>query len=114
MTTVTYEEINIARDNFSKAQAEFNSHYYYFLCTVLQEAGVYNKLVRIKSSNVLGQFQVAEEPSVRRPFEINFFPLTKDGRVSLRSKYLRDFYRWKEDSLVQQLKEIAEVVGDLP
>ena len=114
MTTVTYEEMNQARDNFSKAQMEFKSQYHNFLYTALKETGFCDKLVRVKSNGLLGQFQVVESPYVSRPFEINFYPLTKEGRVSLRSKYLNNFYRWKEDTLVQQLEEICEVVGDLP
>jgi hypothetical protein len=34
--------------------------------------------------------------------------------VSMKSKLLLNFYSWKEDTLVHQLKEICEVVGDLP
>lgn len=113
MSIVTYEEMCNAREVYATARQEFSLKYHYFLDTVLSEAGVHNKLVRIKSTGLMGQFKVSHETSSSRPWVINFHPLTKDGRVSMRSKYLYEFNRWKEDTLIQQLKEICEVIGEV-
>lgn len=112
--TVTYEEMNQARDDFQKARHRFSIKYHDFLTTVLQEAGVYNKLVKIKDIDLIGQFKIDSDICDRVPWSIKFYPLTKSGKISMKSKYLHNFYSWKEDSFVEQLKNIAEVVGDLP
>ena len=111
---VTYEEMNQARDVFRGARQEFSLKYHDFLTTVLKEAGVHKKLVKIKDKDLIGTFMVDTDHYDRAPWSIKFYPLTKSGEISLRSKYLNNFYSWKEDSFVEQLKNIAEVVGDLP
>lgn len=111
---VTYEEMNLARENYATARQEFSLQYLRFLTTVLEKAGVLDKLVKIKGKDLTGQFKVADTNASRQPWEIRFYPLTKNGEISLRSKYLNGFYSWKEDTLVEQLKNICEMVGDLP
>lgn len=113
--SVTYEEMNQARDTFVTARQEFSIKYYDFLTTVLKEAGVCDKLVKIKGErDLIGQFKISSDPYDRRPWEIKFYPITLSGKVSLKSKYLLDFRSWNEDSLVEQLQKIAEVVGEAP
>lgn len=109
---VTYKEMNQARDEFSTARQEFNRKYYDFLKTALEEAGFLNKLVRIKDKDLTGQFKISDSPSSRQPWEIKFYPLTKSGEVSMKSKYLNNFNSWKENELVEQMLKIAEVVGE--
>lgn len=111
---VTFEEMNQARDKYRVARQEFSLQYLRYLTTVLENAEVLDKLVKIKGKDLTGQFKVADTNSSSQPWEIKFYPLTKNGEISLRSKYLNGFYSWKEDTLVEQLKNIAEVVGDLP
>ena len=110
--SVTYEEMNQARDAFSKARQEFSSKYYDFLRTALEEAGVHNKLVQIKDTKLVGVFKISESISSRQPWEIKFYPMTKNGTVSMKSKYLNNFCSWYENTIVKQLQEIAEVVGE--
>lgn len=115
MSAVTFEEMNQARDNYNKAWSEYKLKSFQFLSTVLIEAGVFHKLVKLKGQNLVGQFQVAEDPYTPRPWTIKFFPMKKTcEEISTRAKILANFFPWQESNLVQQLKEICEVVGDLP
>lgn len=112
---VTYEDMNKSRTTFQEARESFRITYYHFLSTILTEVGFNNKLVRLKRCGTLGQFQVYEDQYSARPWVIKFFPCKKsDGHISMKSKYLHDFTPWNEQTLAQQLKDIAEVVGDLP
>ena len=113
---ITYEDMIKSRTAFQEARESFRITHYHFLSTILDEVGFSHKLVRLKQDGTLGQFQVYEETySAIRPWTIKFFPCRKsDGQISMKSKYLRDFSPWNEQTLAQQLKDIAEVVGDLP
>lgn len=109
---ITYEEMNKARSDFEDARREFNLKYLDFLKGCIENAGFTNKLVQLKDSTIRGIFKVDSDSSLRRPFTIKFFPLTKNGDVSMRSKYLPRFYSWEEDTLTEQLISLAEVVGE--
>ena len=109
---ITYDEMNKARSDFEDARREYNSKYYDFLKGCIKKAGFTNKLVQLKDSNIRGVFKVDSDSSLRQPWAIKFFPLTKNGDVSMRSKYLPRFYSWKEDTLTEQLISLAEVVGE--
>lgn len=112
---VSREEMEQTRLAFQEARTRYSHAYFNYLTTVLKEAGVYKKLVRIKGSDQLGQFKVADNPYTPQPWKISFFPVKKiNGGISMKTKHLHNFDSWREDSLVQQLKGIAEVVGDLP
>ena len=109
---ITYDEMNTARADFEDARITFTQKYHDFLKGCLENAGVLNKIVQLKGSTIRGQFKIASDISSRQPWEIKFYPLTKNGEVSLRSKYLTRFYPWKEDTLTEQLINLAEVVGE--
>lgn len=114
MPLVTYEEMSKAREEYNEARSAFKQKYFEFLTSVLREAGVFHKLVKIKGRDLVGQFQVSEDPYDRTPWSIKFYPLTKNGEISLRSKYI-NFYSWNENILVENLKKVVEeVVGDVP
>ena len=111
----TYEEMDKSRATYQKAYREYKKTYFNFLSTVLEEAGFLNKLVELKDSDIRGQFKVDDNPYTTQPYEIKFFPCRKsDGQISLKSKYIGKIRPWQENTLVQQLKDVAEVVGDLP
>ena len=110
--SVTYEEMNQARRDFEDARIEFARKYHDFLSTCIENAGFKNKLVQLKGTDIRGVFKVDSESSTRQPWAIKFFPLTKSGDVSMRSKHLSRLYSWKEDTLTEQLLNIAEVVGE--
>lgn len=110
---VTYEEMNQARRDFEDAKKEFNRKYYDFLSTCIEDAEFKNKLVQLKETDIRGVFKVDFESSIRQPWLIKFFPLTKSGDVSMRSKYLRGLCSWREDTLTEQLLNLAEVVGEI-
>lgn len=112
MQTVTFEEMIQAREELGVARQNFSLKYHAFLVTVLNKAGFLNKLVQIKGSDLRGQFRITTTMSSRYPWEIKFHPLTKSGEVSMKSKYLTNFYNWNENTLTEQLLKIAEVVGD--
>ena len=109
---ITYEEMNKARSDFEDARRDYNLKYHDFLKGCIERAGFTNKLVQLKDSTIQGVFKVDNESSTRQPYAIKFFPLTKNGDVSMRSKYLPRFYSWHEDTLTEQLLNIAEVVGE--
>lgn len=110
----TYDDMNKARSAFQEARSEFSKVYYNYLSTILEEAGFRNKLARLKKDGTLGQFKIASDPYTDRPWSIQFYPCRKsDGQISLKTKYV-GLYSWHEGELVQQLENIAEVVGDLP
>ena len=114
MPLVTYEEMNKAREVYNKARSEFRMTYFNFLISILREAGVYHKLVKIKDRNLVGQFQVAEDPYDRAPWTIKFYPLTQKGEVSLKSRYV-SLNSWDESTLLDSVKRVVEeVVGDVP
>ena len=111
---VTYAEMNQAREDYNEARSEFRKTYFNFLTSVLREAGVFHKLVKIKDRNLVGQFQVSEDPYDRAPWSIKFYPLTQKGEISLKSKYVA-LHSWDESTLLENVKRIVEeVVGDLP
>lgn len=116
MTLVTYEEMNEARSVYTDARSKYVYTHHNFLTTILKEAGVYKKLVEIKGSRLRGEFQVScEAYDTTRPWTIKFFPVRKTYEgISMKSKNIPNFYPWQENTLVQQLKDICEVVGDLP
>ena len=111
----TYEEMEASRNSYNEALYSFGRNYHDFLSTILEEVGFRNKLVQLKDSNIKGQFKVDSTPYTRQPWEIKFHPCKKsDGSISLKSKYLNKFRSWDEKTLAEQLKDLAEVVGDLP
>ena len=111
----TREEMEKTRKEYQEARVEYGKAYFNFLSTILSESGMYNKLVQLKGSGEKGQFKVDVESYSARPWTIKFFPMRKTYEgISMRAKILHNFYPWNEDTLVQQLKDIAEVVGDLP
>lgn len=111
----TYEEMESSRKGYNEALSSFGKTYFNFLNTILEEVGFRNKLVKLKDSNMEGQFKVDSSPYTRQPWEIKFYPCRKsDGAISMKSKYLGKFRSWDEKTLAEQLREIAEVVGDLP
>ena len=117
VTLITREDMEESRVKYDKARKEYSNMYFNYLTTVLYDAGVYNKLVEIKCGNLIlrGQFKVSVEPYLPRPWTIKFFPVRKTYEgISMKSKNIPNFYPWQEDTLVQQLKDICEVVGDLP
>ena len=112
---VTRDEMEQTRLAYQEARTKYSHAYFNFLSTVLKDAGVYNKLVKIKGDDLLGQFKVSDEPYNNRPWTIKFFPMRKTYEgISMKSKTLRNFYPWNEDTLVKQLQDICTVVGDLP
>ena len=112
----TYEEMDKSRNIYNDAFRDYTKTYFNFLSTVLEEVGFRNKLVQLKDKNIKGQFKVEYSSyPTRQPCEIKFFPCRKsDGQISEKSKYISNFRPWDESTLAEQLREIAEVVGDLP
>lgn len=111
----TREEMEETRKVFEEARSKYTLAYHNFLETILSEAGVRNKLVEIKSSGLRGQFKVSVEPYLPRPWTIKFFPVRKTYEgISMKSKNIPTFYPWEESTLVEQLKNLCVVVGDLP
>ena len=110
---VVYEDLVSSRAKLKIELIKFSSNYHDYLVSALITAGFYNKLVRLKVRETVGQFRVdSSSYSIYRPWEIKFHPLTKNREVSMNARILPNFYPWKEDCLVEQLLDIAEVIDE--
>ena len=113
----TFEEVQASRVAKQEAEVSFFKTYLNYLNSALSEVGFRNKLVRLKAGGhkgLEGQFRVIESGFPFHPYEVKFYPRRKsDGGISEKSKWI-GLYSWDEEHLAENLKSIAEVVGDLP
>ena len=111
---VSLEEMKEARVKASESNEEYSNKYKNFLITCLCEAGLANKIVRIKSSERnTGVLKVEESRhNPNRPYEIKYHPVNKDGSVSKHSRYVHGCNLVRESTLISELKNAFEVVGD--
>ena len=105
---VSYEEMRDAKIEAEQSAKKYKQAYKNFLITCLCEVGFAKKRVRHKRSGCEGILTV-EEKSYFAPYEIKFYPVKKDGGISLKPKY-HGYYH--DNSLVEELKENFELVGD--
>lgn len=104
----SYEEVLEARKEVETYSKKYRQAYKNFLITCLCKAGFAKKRVRHKKLNIIGVLEVGEK-SYWSPYEIKFFPVRKDGGISLKAKY---YGYTHEDRMVEDLTEIFEIVGD--
>lgn len=105
---VSYEEMKEASRQAEESAKKYKQAYKNFLITCLCEAGFAKKIVRHKKTGCEGVLEI-EEKSYWRPYEIKFFPVKKDGGISLKSKF---YGLTNDNSLVHDLTEMFELVGD--
>lgn len=114
---VTLEEVQEARQKRDNSIDDFRNKYYGYLMTCLCEAGFVDShkvhKVRAKSCGTIGILRIeSEQYSNLYPYGIKFYPIKKDGKVSLKSKYITQFYGWRIENLLEDLLEAFELVGD--
>lgn len=109
----TFEEVEEAKIKRENSVKDFRSKYENYLMTCLCNAGLAHNKVRVKKNGDIGVLRVEENRgSISYPYEIKFYPLKKDGEVSLKSRYVSEFWGWKIKSLVEELQKTFEPVGD--
>ena len=109
---VTYSELLLSQTRKENAIRDYKRNFYNYLFTCLVEAGYVGKLVRVKSIDKIGVLRVEFQGySAINPYKITFYPLRKDGGVSMRSTYV-PLVNYKIEEVPKQLKELFEVVGD--
>lgn len=109
----SYEEMEEARLRANGAIIEFRLRHKNFLITCLCEVGFANKTVRVKKTGDTGVLTVEEKGYTSfYPYEIKFYPFKKNGDISLKSRYLSQFNQMHGDTMIQELLNCFELVGD--
>lgn len=105
-TPITYEEMVKVKQEAAESEKKYRQAYKNFLITCLCEAGFAKKIVRHKKSGCEGILEI-EERSYHRPYEIKFFPVKKNGGISLKAKFCG---LTSDNRLVQDLTDLFELV----
>ena len=107
-TPTTYEEMVEVMQEAEESEKKYKQAYKNFLITCLCEAGFAKKIVRHKKSGCEGILEIKDR-SYYRPYEIKFFPVKKNGGISLKSKF---YGLTRDNRLVQDLTDLFELVED--
>ena len=105
---VSFEEMRESQIAVEQANNEYKRLYKNFLITCLCKSGFAKKKVRHKKTGIVGVL-VVESRTYYRPYEIKFYPIRKDGMVSLKAKYHGCY---SDKTLVEELKWNFELVGE--
>lgn len=112
-TPTTYEEVKEAKQKAEEAVKDSNRKYKDYLITCLCTTGLVNVIVRVKESDTRGILIVEENnSSALYPYEVKFYPIRKDGGVSLKSKYVAGFWGWIIKDLLKMLTDTFESTGE--
>lgn len=111
---VSYEEVAEAQHKAEEAKKEFLWKHKNFLITCLCKVGFADKRVRVKKTGDMGVLRVEEYNSLSflHPYELRFYPIKKNGEISLKSRYVNGFFSFREKDTIQQLLDIFELVED--
>lgn len=105
---VSYEEMMASKQNLRVVEENFRTTYKNFLVTCLCEMGFWNKRVRFKKTGVEGLLLINER-TYYKPYEIKFYPFIKNGNISKSPRY---FLYCSDESIIKDLTEAFELVGD--
>ena len=109
-TVVSFEELEQAKKDRDMVIAEYGLKHKNYLLTCLSESGLDNARVRVKKTGVNGRLIVKENHgSLLYPYEIKFYPIKKDGSVSLIPKFVPNFYGWSSKTMRKMLNEVFEI-----
>ena len=109
----SYKEVLEAKKKKDKANFDFLWKYKNYLITCLCNAGLVKVIVRNKNTNDKGVPRVEENKgSLLYPYEIKFYPIRKDGGVSLKAKYIPNFWQYKTAEIFTSLQNSFESTGD--
>ena len=110
---VTYDEVEEAKKRKEEAVRSYTSKHKDYLFTCLRNAGFLGVRVRAKETKVVGVLRVAENHgSLLYPYEIKFYPVKKDGNISLNSRGVPKFWGWQLKTMPEMLIELFEIAGD--
>lgn len=110
---VTYDEVEEAKKRKEEAVRNYTSKHKDYLFTCLCNAGFLGVRVRAKETKVVGVLRVAENHgSLLYPYEIKFYPVKKDGNISLNSRGVPKFWGWQLKTMPEMLRELFEIAGD--
>lgn len=109
----TLEEVLEAKLNRENAIKDYRIKVKNYLITCLCDTKFSNVRVRVKKTGDVGELRVVENrDSPIYPYEVKFFPVKKDGNISLKSKYIPNLYGWHLTKTDKMLQDIFEIVGD--
>ena len=109
----TIEEVEEARQKKINAEKDFHIKYKNYLWTCLCDVDMANTKVRLKNTDIVGVLRVEKDVgSLTYPYDIKFFPLKKNGEVSLKSKYVPRLFIIQDRYKREVLRELFEIVGD--
>ena len=110
---VTYDEVEEAKKRKEEAVRDYNSKHKDYLFTCLRNAGFIGVRVRVKETKVVGVLRVEENHgSLLYPYEIKFYPVKKDGNISLNSRSVPKFWGWHLKTMAESLRDLFEIAGD--
>lgn len=108
----TFEELEKYEQEREEAIVDYHFKYIDYLRSCLRITGLTSK-VRVKETKDVGVLRIEENRgSIAFPFEIKFYPIKKNGEVSLKSRYVNKFLSWRIKELVSELQKAFEPVGD--
>lgn len=109
----TYEDVLRAQVERDEALKRYSDKCEKYLISCLRNAGLDNVLVISKSTKCVGVLRVEKCSSSVYPYEVKFYPITKSGNISMKSKGVPRFYGFSYRNMQTNLIEcFAKVVGD--
>lgn len=111
----TLEEVLEAKLNRENAIKDYRIKVKNYLITCLCDTKFSNVRVRVKKTGDVGELRVVENYGsalTLYPYELKFFPVKKDGNISLKSKNVPNLYGWHLTKTDKMLQDIFEIVGD--
>ena len=108
----SYEDLEIAKTAKEAADKYFHNTYKNYLITCLCNAGLAKKKVRVIKTGDVGVLEIEKGSYYNDVYEIKFYPIRKDGGVSLKSKYVNGLSTWKVENYPTLLPTLFEIVGD--
>lgn len=108
----TYEELAKSLEVRNKAIEEYKTNFFNYLAYCRNKAGFTDVLLRNKHNGKIGKLAIVGTGThTMYPYEFRFYPLKKNGEVSLNSCYV-DFKPWRVAEMYDTLIKRFEVVGD--
>lgn len=118
MNAVTYEVVSLkelkkAEQKMTEVVRDYHNKHRNYLLTCLCETGLANAIVRVKQTGDIGVLRVKENCGSKIcPYIVRFYPVRKDGNISLNHRYVPNFFTWLTEDMTKLLKDTFEIVGD--
>ena len=109
----SYEEMIEAKQKAEEAKKQFHWRHKDYLITCLCNVGFAKSKVRVKKTGDIGVLVVEEKGYLStHPYEIKFYPFTKSGDLSKKSRYVAQFNQMHEKDIIRELQNCFEKVED--